>query len=956
MSRQLWDNSGVADPPGIGVFAGRDAELELLGAALDALDQAGTRTVLVGGDAGIGKSWLMERFGEHARGAGALVAVGVCTPAEGGGLVYGPVVGVLRDLTRQLDGPTAAAILGPARQGLGLIAPPQADPTPAAPPQADPTPAASPPIEMVKTRLFEALLSCLAALAERSRLVVVFEDLQWADSASVEVLDFLTRNLGDSPVLLIGTFRSDEIERDQSLDRMVAELGRHRAVSSIELAGLDREATAAIMAKSLGRRPEWALLEAVYARCEGNPFLAQELTAARDMTSLPSGLRRVVMLRVERLTAEARHVVNIAAAAGASIDHRLLVTVADDLDAQSVTLAVNEAVRRQVLTVDGRSHFRFRHALQREAVYEGLLPSERARLHRRIAIALRENPELGSFGPGQAIVELAGHWWHSEEWSEALPASIAAGEAAAALLAMPETYVHYGRALTACERLPEDLGRRAIDYVGLLLKAADAAYLTGAVQRSVELARAALGALDFDREPRRAAVAFTTLGRNALADGDGDGAFEAFHRAVELLSRDSPSVELAAATAEQARAHMLVSRFEDAATHCHDAIAIAQAVGARAEEGHALNTLGVCIAEQHGDFDAGIALLGRARAIAEEIGHPDDLNRAYANLTHVLMSAGRLEETARVVFDGIAQGERLVGVRLNGAGQNSAEALIRLGRWDEADDLLSRMDDHGVGSCVFGPQAVRAALAIRRGRFDIAAERLEAADTFSAGLASVQVRGWFHMLSAELALEKRQPTQASEDIERALNIAAGTDDNMYRPEMCALGVRALADEHDTALGSRPGGRQWQGPAAGDGTGRTSRAPRRPVAPGWSRRSDQRGSAAGHVPGRGIPPRRPGPGSVADRGGSVGGDTRALSRRLLPLARSRSGAGHPRWSFTGHRCPPRCLADICPHRRPSAPGPHRAPGAARSLQPCDRLTASVALAICCRRPWAHSTRS
>ena len=651
---------------------------------------------------------------------------------------------------------------------------------------------------MVKTRLFEALLSCLAALAERSRLVVVFEDLQWADSASVEVLDFLTRNLGDSPVLLIGTFRSDEIERDQSLDRMVAELGRHRAVSSIELAGLDREATAAIMAKSLGRRPEWALLEAVYARCEGNPFLAQELTAARDMTSLPSGLRRVVMLRVERLTAEARHVVNIAAAAGASIDHRLLVTVADDLDAQSVTLAVNEAVRRQVLTVDGRSHFRFRHALQREAVYEGLLPSERARLHRRIAIALRENPELGSFGPGQAIVELAGHWWHSEEWSEALPASIAAGEAAAALLAMPETYVHYGRALTACERLPEDLGRRAIDYVGLLLKAADAAYLTGAVQRSVELARAALGALDFDREPRRAAVAFTTLGRNALADGDGDGAFEAFHRAVELLSRDSPSVELAAATAEQARAHMLVSRFEDAATHCHDAIAIAQAVGARAEEGHALNTLGVCIAEQHGDFDAGIALLGRARAIAEEIGHPDDLNRAYANLTHVLMSAGRLEETARVVFDGIAQGERLVGVRLNGAGQNSAEALIRLGRWDEADDLLSRMDDHGVGSCVFGPQAVRAALAIRRGRFDIAAERLEAADTFSAGLASVQVRGWFHMLSAELALEKRQPTQASEDIERALNIAAGTDDNMYRPEMCALGVRALADEHDTA--------------------------------------------------------------------------------------------------------------------------------------------------------------
>src|SRR5262249_44545403 len=306
------------------------------------------------------------------------------------------------------------------------------------------------------------------------------------------------------------------------------------------------------------------------------------------------------------------------------------------------------------------------------------LPTERTRLHRKLAEALTANPELRATGPGYAAVELAEHWWEAGAWLETLHASILAGDAMAALLAMPEAYAHYEHAITACEHLPEEQGRRAVDYVGLLLKAADVAYLASEPPRSVELVEFALAELG-GSDARRAAIAYTMFGRNAWANGDAEGAFTAYEKAKAVLPSDSPSVELAGVIAEEARGLMLSSHYQDGATRARDAIAVAQAIGARAEEGHALNTLGCCIAEL-GDFDTGVSYLREALTIAEEVGHPDHLNRAYGNITHVLNLAGRLEECAAFIFDDAIKSERLVGFRLNAAGQNCSEALIRLGR------------------------------------------------------------------------------------------------------------------------------------------------------------------------------------------------------------------------------------------------------------------------------------
>ena len=182
-------------------------------------------------------------------------------------------------------------------------------------------------------------------------------------------------------------------------------------MSEIELTGLDKGATAVLMAGILGTTPEWALLDAVHARSEGNPFFAEELTAGTAATSLPAALRNVIMIRVDRLTPPSRVTSwPSSATAGGSIDHRLL-AASSDLDVAALDAAIAEAVDVNVLAVDDRSRFRFRHTLQSDAVDDALLPNERARLHRKLAVALTATPELGAVGPGHAAVELTGHWW-----------------------------------------------------------------------------------------------------------------------------------------------------------------------------------------------------------------------------------------------------------------------------------------------------------------------------------------------------------------------------------------------------------------------------------------------------------------------------------------------------------------------------------------------------------------
>ncbi len=377
-------------------FVGRVEELDVLGAALDSAIGGRAATVLVGGEAGIGKSRLVEEFCQRARHHGALVTTGVCVPIDGGGLPYGPVVGILHDVTRQLGETETEAALGPLAAGLGLgVGLPHPEDRmegySAVPRMTE---------ELAKTRLFASVLSGIVRLAERSAVVLVFEDLQWADSGSAELLSFLTRNLTDTRVLLVGTYRNDEIGRDHRLRPWLQEIRRHARVTHLPLESLDRDETAELIGGILGHLPDWTLVEAVWARAQGNAFFTEELTAARHNPSLSAELQGVIMTRVEGLSSDAQRLLRLAAVGGLTVDHRLLVAVGV-LDRHDLEAALAETVDRQILVVDpSGAGYRFRHALLREAVDAALLPGERVRLHRQVAEALAADASLGASDAG----------------------------------------------------------------------------------------------------------------------------------------------------------------------------------------------------------------------------------------------------------------------------------------------------------------------------------------------------------------------------------------------------------------------------------------------------------------------------------------------------------------------------------------------------------------------------
>jgi DNA-binding CsgD family transcriptional regulator len=189
-----------------------------------------------------------------------------------------------------------------------------------------------------------------------------------------------------------------------------------------------------------------------------------------------------------------------------------------------------------------------------------------------------------------------------------------------------------------------------------------------------------------------------------------------------------------------------------------------------------------------------LAAVQEALVIAEELVAGDNLNLGYTHLSLLLVLGGRLEAAAAIALDGHAMGEALGGIRLNGAAINSAEALVALGRYGEAEELLLDLGDL-VGNCAISPTAVRAAVALRRGDVADAESHVDAIGAMTSHLSDVQFRGGYHALAARLALETDRPTDGTEHIETVLALGAGTDDPKL-VAMMALGVRALADTLD----------------------------------------------------------------------------------------------------------------------------------------------------------------
>ncbi len=393
--------------------------------------RAGTPvTVLVTGEAGIGKTRLVREFLSHAD-THSMVLSGGCVDEH---VPYLPITDCLRSLRRagwQPDPRTAA--------DLAALLPELAGETDASPSAHD---SAGP--------LQRAFLRTLESLGSEQPVVLVIEDLHWSDVSTRHLLTYVIRAALDIPLLVVGTYRTDELTRRHPVRPFLAEITRLPLTEVIDLERLDRDGVTQMLTEILGEAPTAARADEMHERCNGNPFLAEEVAASVRSGSggrIPARLQDVLLARTSSLTADATEVLRVASVGGVYVDERLLRTVLGR-SPHALEAALRELLDHHLLEpdVDGTGYV-FHHALTAEAVYEESLPGERTRLHTSFAQALEHDPALAHAGPGLAALERANHWHRARNIVEALPAWVEAAAAAERVHAYPEALGAYESAL-----------------------------------------------------------------------------------------------------------------------------------------------------------------------------------------------------------------------------------------------------------------------------------------------------------------------------------------------------------------------------------------------------------------------------------------------------------------------------------------------------------------------------
>jgi DNA-binding CsgD family transcriptional regulator/tetratricopeptide (TPR) repeat protein len=771
------------------ILIGRMPEMGALEAAFGRAAAGSPAVVLVGGEAGIGKSRLVQEFADRARDAGGLVLDGGCVSlGSEEGLPFAPIAEALRGLLRTADASVLAGVIDPATRELGRLVPELV---------AGGTEASSEtPAEWAQTRLFDGFLVLLERLGERQPVVLVIEDIHWADRSTRDLLAFIARRLRHERVVLIATYRSDELHRRHPLRPWLAELQRLPRVEELQLERFDPAQVADQLAAIQGGQVPPALIDQVARRAEGNPFFAEELLAAGSVTPeavLPARLRDVLLGRIASLSEPAGRLLAAASVAGDAVDYDLLGAVLG-VDDAALSAALEEATSSHVLVPvrdsTGGGSYGFRHALLGEAVYDELLASERRRLHGRFAVVLaaREPPD-GAAGASH-LAALAHHAAAANDLPLALRASIASARASLATSGFHEAARAYERAMALWDSVPEADHPPEEDHVELLYEAAGAFDWALEPDRSREAARLSVALVDVDVEPLRAARLEERLAWSIYETNDLAGAISLLHETIGRLDGMPPSPEAAACLASLANFTLYAGRYREAVPIAEWAIAVSEAVGADGRRVEAMGALGASLAIV-GDCERGLAVLRDALDIAKQQGGVFAIGMAYLGLSSTLYDCDALEESVAVGLEGSAWAR---GMRFIGFDSMPIEGLVPLGRWDEVGALLSdhpREWGEGVGA---NWNSVFAGLvAVRTGRLADAQTLVALRHDAEALLTDVAFAGNLAGGLLELALVEGRLTDARAVVDEGLAWLANADDVRFRARILRHGVSAEAE-------------------------------------------------------------------------------------------------------------------------------------------------------------------
>lgn len=760
-------------------FIGRTDLLNLFDEVLTSAHAGRGDVLLIGGEAGVGKSRAISELTTRAHRDGAVVVVGWCVENGEQILPLAPVADVLRGITNlskalELNLPADVQSLELTRTAHeGVIAG-----------HTDDGETHSSPV-----RLFDGTLDALRTLSDHRTVVVVFEDLHWADQSTRQLLSFLAPRLADHRAVLIATYRSDELHRRHPLRPFLVSLQRAVRPEHYNIAPFTQTELTELVESLTHAAPDGRFVRTLFDRCAGNAFFAEELIAGGRQIHLPGLLRDAVLSRTKGLEKREQHVLRAAAVAGPNVGVNVLGAVCE-MNAPAIDDVIETLVENGLLIRTGDA-IRFRHELAREIVEGDMLGADRVALHHSLATALLT---LASARWG----DIARHWVLAGDQSQALEASVAAGRAAAAVAADSEALLHLERALELWPRVPDAAHRAGCSHGQLLLEAADAAGRARSFNRASTLGLRALDLLS-DDDPVLVGSACLQLAEWAWWSETGDAAGDLVERAVGLIPAEPPTRERALALAWDAMLRT-ENGLSDADERQAEALAFARRCGDRRAEMHVLITIGTnrCARYDLGGLD----VIRQALLSATDCGFTLEAGRAFDELAFNLIRLGRYSEVVAFENEALdfcaATGlQRFYGVEIE---LSVVRALDRLGRWADAGARVARLSDQfgDLGLEHFTLAGSWGLILVRQGRPAGVSDMVSDAETRLANhpgiLCQVAATG------VELAAAEGRVADIPSLVERALDrIHLGS--RCDATELVSLGIGAIAD-HAQASTSR----------------------------------------------------------------------------------------------------------------------------------------------------------
>lgn len=720
-------------------FVGRERELAMLSGRLEGAMSGRAGVALLAGEPGIGKTRLLSELERRADASGAAVLRGGASEAEG----MPPYLPFLEALGQHIQAADPAALskqVGHTAATLANILPELSLRL------GDLAPGYPLPPEQARLRLYEAVSGFLAAIAAERPLVLILDDLHWVDAASADLLCHVARRHPNAPLLILGAYRSGDVEQNHPLQRAVDELNRLRLLTTVALGPLPFEDVAALTARYFGRPVATEVNQLLHSQSEGNPFFSEELLrgwietgalsergsdwnlAAALEAGLPASIVGAVRRRLSRLSATVVAQLRVAAIAGRTFEASL-VAAAQGQEAEAVENALLEACRAGLIASTGAGVFTFSHDKVRECIYEELSATSRQRLHEAVGGAIEARPDQGS---AQHLADLAFHFARSGDRARGITYARRAAELALRTYAGEEAIGHYRTAL--------DLLGPGDDLRGeLLLGLGEAALLC-----------------DLEHEAAAACEAAQTW---FLDEGDLASAARAAHCLaltrwrLEALGLARQSLETALALLEDRPLSRTVEVLIDLATllgsvelelaegleYGRRAVEMARTLGDEQLEGAASGLVGYLLITAN-DQPSGLELLDRALTLAIRGNRLAEAAEYCAYLTNAYYWTAQMERAEEFTKRRLEFARRCHETHhLINAHSYLAFLHIHHGEWAEAEHMIARtqsLTEHLVGPM---PGAfllqIRALMEYHRGNY------VPARDWLQEAVATVRATG-----------------------------------------------------------------------------------------------------------------------------------------------------------------------------------------------------------------------